>query len=761
MIPHKIELKNFLCYAEGEGGEPVRFDFEGAKLWSLSGDNGAGKSAIFDGITYTLFGEHRGGKQGDERLIRKGAASCEACFEFEIGGQRYRVQRTVAKNGKTCGAAQWDPAAGEWLTIQGTDRDPFLREWVKKQLGFGSNTFGASVLLQQGKSDRLLEADPKDRFDILSNVLDLQVYKVLELRALDRQKSAKSEAEVLGRQLMARPQVSDEDVKTAAEEAEQKRKQLELTQKALTEATLVTAEARLHAKLTSDIAEKQERIRENAVLLQDGDRVRKEYQEWQALELAVPKLTAALDDITEARKHQAQATADHEKALALVLDQLAAEAEMEGRKAKPSNREAEAELARIDELTEALQQRERKAGETCTSCRTLLAQAKQRLELREAARDEAVCSRCGQPVDAKHIAQELADAAAEVEGLTKQLKDEQAAQKFWMASVKRVTRAQSLARAEHVSMATADTCKQRAKLRMEGLEPAWTARALAGEQGLVAELEQRQQELANAKDDYERLLEAEHEGNTLAAELAQLQKTLAEIPPEHRIPVEEAQSSEDAARDSLDVARHAWSAAEHKATALAQALEERRELQKQTENAKLLQWLWMRLAGLLGRSGLQAQLLAAAIEGISQLANETLGRISGNQLRIDIKQERKGTRDQILILATDYASAQEPLDVQFLSGSQKFRTSVALAAAIGQYAGRGAASVRSLIIDEGFGSLDKHGREEMIDELGNLATLLDRLIVVSHQDDFQDRTLFPTGYVLRKVNGRTEVERFV
>jgi len=134
MIPHKVELKNFLCYAEGDGGEPVSFDFEGAKLWSLSGDNGAGKSAIFDAITYALFGEHRGGKQGDERLIRKGAASCELCFEFEIGGRRYRIQRSVAKKGKTCGAAQWDPAAGEWLSIPGTDQATALATWVRNQL---------------------------------------------------------------------------------------------------------------------------------------------------------------------------------------------------------------------------------------------------------------------------------------------------------------------------------------------------------------------------------------------------------------------------------------------------------------------------------------------------------------------------------------------------------------------------------------------------------------------------------------------------
>ena len=52
----------------------------------------------------------------------------------------------------------------------------------------------------------------------------------------------------------------------------------------------------------------------------------------------------------------------------------------------------------------------------------------------------------------------------------------------------------------------------------------------------------------------------------------------------------------------------------------------------------------------------------------------------------------------------------------FISGSQKFRVAVALAAGLGQYLG-GGTSIRSLIIDEEFGSLDADGRQRMIHEL--------------------------------------------
>jgi DNA repair exonuclease SbcCD ATPase subunit len=170
--------------------------------------------------------------------------------------------------------------------------------------------------------------------------------------------------------------------------------------------------------------------------------------------------------------------------------------------------------------------------------------------------------------------------------------------------------------------------------------------------------------------------------------------------------------------------------------------------------------LLSRLADLLGRTGLQALLMDEAIAGIGALANETLSRISGGQLRLVLERETTGRGEDIKIHMIDFGSSEDALDVAFLSGSQKFRVAVALAAGIGQYSA-GSGRIRSLIIDEGFGSLDDQGRQEMVDELRALSEVLDRVIVVSHQDDFQDRTLFPTGYVLRKINQRTEVQRFV
>jgi exonuclease SbcC len=144
--------------------------------------------------------------------------------------------------------------------------------------------------------------------------------------------------------------------------------------------------------------------------------------------------------------------------------------------------------------------------------------------------------------------------------------------------------------------------------------------------------------------------------------------------------------------------------------------------------------------------------------GVGAYANDTLARISGGTLEVTLCREGDDDNATLDILVSDRSSAEEPLEVAFISGSQRFRVAVALAAGLGQYLG-GSAAIRALIIDEGFGSLDTEGRQRMIHELRTLAEHLDRIIVVSHHEDFADRTLFPNGYLLRKQEARTIVDR--
>lgn len=96
------------------------------------------------------------------------------------------------------------------------------------------------------------------------------------------------------------------------------------------------------------------------------------------------------------------------------------------------------------------------------------------------------------------------------------------------------------------------------------------------------------------------------------------------------------------------------------------------------------------------------------------------------------------------------------LPVDSLSGGQRFRVAVSLALGIGQYANTGTRRLESVIIDEGLGSLDAQGRNEMIDEIKSLKDILQRVIIVSHQEEVS--SAFTTNkYFIENVNGSSTV----
>ncbi|MCD6289332.1 MAG: AAA family ATPase [Anaerolineae bacterium] len=87
MIPLKLRLRNFMCYREN--ASPL--DFKGIHVACLAGDNGHGKSALLDAMTWALWGKSRA--RNDDSLIYLNANEMEVEFEFALEDNRYRVIR--------------------------------------------------------------------------------------------------------------------------------------------------------------------------------------------------------------------------------------------------------------------------------------------------------------------------------------------------------------------------------------------------------------------------------------------------------------------------------------------------------------------------------------------------------------------------------------------------------------------------------------------------------------------------------------------
>src|SRR5262245_29366533 len=176
MIPKRIELENFLSF-----GKPgVEFTFtEDEPLWALCGRNGIGKSAVFDGITYALYGQHRGGTQKAEHLIRHGANSFRIVFEFEFDGADYRITR--GRGGRT-----WQKVDcrvdGEWVAVPGVNSADDVKTWVEKTLGLGFKAFTTSLLLRQGEAEKLFSASRDERIGVLKGIIGFERFEEISGR---------------------------------------------------------------------------------------------------------------------------------------------------------------------------------------------------------------------------------------------------------------------------------------------------------------------------------------------------------------------------------------------------------------------------------------------------------------------------------------------------------------------------------------------------------------------------------------------------
>jgi exonuclease SbcC len=272
----------------------------------------------------------------------------------------------------------------------------------------------------------------------------------------------------------------------------------------------------------------------------------------------------------------------------------------------------------------------------------------------------------------------------------------------------------------------------------ERLPESMRSQALQDAASMIVDLDAAKERLAEASALLTHLRLAEQNQAGWDGERRSKETEIGEIPEAHRVGVEEAQAGlRLAERANLEAMESVQEAASELAR-LEERLERREELEAQSETATRRQRLFNKLNRLLGKSGLQGALVTGALDSIKNHANAFLEHLTGGSLVLEL---HKGTgADELDLRAVDTTCMREARSVQALSGSQKFRCAVAIAMGIGQYAG---GRMRSIVIDEGFGSLDEIGQEQMVDELKNLSDNMDKVIVVSHLDLFRDRDHFP------------------
>lgn len=208
----------------------------------LTGSNGAGKSALLDALTWTLW---ESGRSSSDELIRLGEKEMWTDLIFAHEGERYRVRRSRQKMSVKGGAKitskgtlefqvlnrskQLKPEAIAAGAIGGTgaeskkDTESIGGSWrsltaasirqtqkaICDLLRMDFDTFVNSAYLRQGKADEFTTRPPSERKQILSEILGLSYYYRLQEKARERVRQLKLETEVVARELTNLPNIEN------------------------------------------------------------------------------------------------------------------------------------------------------------------------------------------------------------------------------------------------------------------------------------------------------------------------------------------------------------------------------------------------------------------------------------------------------------------------------------------------------------------------------------------------------------------------
>lgn len=201
MKPKQLIISAFGPYAEKTEIDFTKLGSNG--LYLITGDTGAGKTTIFDAITFALYGEASGSNREAGMLRSQYAAPTTPTFvefTFEYRGQEYKIIRKPEyQRPKERGTGMTMQKADAEL-LYPDDRQPITRykdvtKAVIDLLGLNYKQFTQIALIAQGDFQKILLADTSERSEIFRQIFHTNIYQELQaqLKAKLSQKNAEYE----------------------------------------------------------------------------------------------------------------------------------------------------------------------------------------------------------------------------------------------------------------------------------------------------------------------------------------------------------------------------------------------------------------------------------------------------------------------------------------------------------------------------------------------------------------------------------------
>ncbi|UTF53710.1 DNA double-strand break repair ATPase Rad50 [Natronosalvus rutilus] len=181
-----LSLRNFKCYAEADLGLE-----HGVTV--VHGVNGSGKSTLLEAVFFALYGSKALDDRTLDDVITIGEDESEVDLAFTHDGTSYRIRRELKLRGDRATTTKCVLETPD-DTVEGA-RD--VRQEVTKLLRMDADAFVNCAYVRQGEVNKLIHASPRERQDMIDDLLQLGALEEYRERASEARLGVK---DVLDRQ---------------------------------------------------------------------------------------------------------------------------------------------------------------------------------------------------------------------------------------------------------------------------------------------------------------------------------------------------------------------------------------------------------------------------------------------------------------------------------------------------------------------------------------------------------------------------------
>jgi len=843
-------LKNFLSY--GEDVPPL--DFTQFHIACLSGNNGQGKSALLDALTWAVWGEGRKAsqeKKADRSLLRIGQKDMQVEFVFDLEGDRYRIIRTfslVKKSSRSNLEFQvFSQEDNQYISLTCSSIRE-TQERITKTLRIDYQTFINSAFILQGRIDEFSRKSARERKEILSEILGLSRYDELanlsksHLREMNNIIMTKESRLEYIYQETANLDVYKEKIKELSESYQDISRKLKIqgtkVDKFKEEINILKHKSEQYAELEGQMGQyrrevvrgqKQIGLREKEIIdyekiISQKEKVLNDFKNYQKFNTENNELSRKLQKI---RKIEEEKVLTERK-----IENERADLEVEIRNKKDryqdlenrvkqgiKNRakvlELEKKMKEIKILEVESEEIRQKGSELKVKINSMKGQI-ERLEkdhkdnqeklrlLRE--NPEGECPLCEAKLNAerkrkieaninKEISlnlQQIEKSRKETEESSKQ-KDKLAEK--WREATQRLKDKDSWQQKLSKAHFEYEESTQAAKLviglqeEIKKLEKnIQNKRYASEEQRRSKELEEqikhigydeerhrnlnrKIEELSNAPLEKAKLEEAEKKLDSLREGLSELKENyqqkeldlkdlekkkekvqieLKELPSlkEKLVQGEQVLNSDQILKDKILEERGGYQSKFEQCLKLGK---EKKEISKELKKRKKEQNIYEKLIVAFGKNGIQALIIENALPEIEEEANDLLAKLTNNSTQITIESLRDlksgGIKEALDIKISDELGIR---DYELYSGGEAFRIDFSLRIALSKLLTRRAGTkLRTLVMDEGFGTQDEEGIDNLVQAIQSISEDFDKILVITHLESLKDA--FPVRIEVTKL----------